>query len=50
MDLEQAMSRYAHGDDGALGVIYDLAAPPLFAFLARLARDRSLEIHARALD
>ncbi len=42
MDLEQAMARYAHGDDGALGVIYDLAAPPLFAFLARLARDRSL--------
>ena len=36
------MSRYARGDDGALAVIYDLAAPPLYAFLARLARDRSL--------
>jgi len=42
MDLEQAMSRYARGDDRALGVVYDLAAPPLFAFLARLARDRAL--------
>jgi RNA polymerase sigma-70 factor, ECF subfamily len=40
--LEAAMSRYAGGDDAAFGQIYDLASPALFAFLARLCRDRAL--------
>ena len=39
--LEDAMTRYAAGDDGAFGVIYDRAAPPIFAFLVRLCRDRA---------
>lgn len=40
--LEDAMSRYAGGDDGALGEVYDLLAPALYSFLVRLCRDRSL--------
>jgi RNA polymerase sigma-70 factor, ECF subfamily len=36
------MARYADGDDGELGRVYDLAAPRLYAFLVRLCRDRSL--------
>lgn len=36
------MSRYAGGDDGALGEVYDLLAPALYSFLVRLCRDRSL--------
>lgn len=39
--LEQAMTRYAAGDDAALGEVYDLLAPQLFGFLVRLTRDRS---------
>jgi len=40
--LEDAMARYADGDDAELGRVYDLAAPPLYAFLVRLSRDRAL--------
>jgi RNA polymerase sigma-70 factor (ECF subfamily) len=40
--LEQAMTRFAGGDDAALGEIYDLASPALFTFLFRICRDRSL--------
>ena len=39
--LDEAMGRFATGDDDALGEVYDLAAPALFAFLVRLTRDRS---------
>lgn len=41
-DLEQAMAAYSAGKDEALGAVYDLAAPPLYAFLVRLTRDRTL--------
>jgi RNA polymerase sigma-70 factor, ECF subfamily len=40
--LEEAMTRYAAGDDGAFGEVYDRAAPPLHAFLVKLSRDSSL--------
>jgi len=40
--LEQAMDRFAAGDDGALGTVYDLAAPAVMAFLMGLTRDRQL--------
>lgn len=40
--LEEAMVRYAQGDDAAFGVVYDLAAPSLYGFLTRLCRDRTL--------
>ncbi len=40
--LEDAMIRFASGDDAALGRIYDLAAPALFTFLVRVCRDRSM--------
>ena len=40
--LEQAMDRFAAGDDGALGDVYDLAAPPVMTFLLGLTRDRQL--------
>lgn len=40
--LEDEMERYADGDSARLAVIYDLAAPPLYGFLARLARDPTL--------
>jgi RNA polymerase sigma-70 factor (ECF subfamily) len=36
------MARYADGDDAELARVYDLAAPPLYAFLVRLCRDRAL--------
>ena len=41
-DLELAMERYAEGDDAQLAVVYDLVAPTLYGFLARLCRDPSL--------
>lgn len=40
--LEDAMTRYAAGEDAALGTVYDLLAPQLFGFLVRLSRDRAL--------
>jgi len=40
--LEQAMARFAAGDDAALGDVYDLASPAVFRFLARLCRDQPL--------
>jgi RNA polymerase sigma-70 factor (ECF subfamily) len=40
--LEQAMDRFAAGDDGALGQVYDLAAPSVMTFLMGLTRDRQL--------
>ena len=40
--LEQAMDRFAAGDDGALGEVYDLAAPSVLTFLMGLTRDRQL--------
>jgi len=40
--LEQAMDRFAAGDDGALGDVYDLAAPSVMTFLMGLTRDRQL--------
>ena len=39
--LDAAMERYAAGDDGAFGEIYDKLAPRLFAFLLRQSRDRA---------
>ena len=40
--LEEAMARFAAGDDAALGDVYDLASPSVFTFLLRLCRDRSM--------
>jgi RNA polymerase sigma-70 factor (ECF subfamily) len=40
--LEQAMDRFAAGDDEALGDVYDLASPAVFSFLKGLCRDRQL--------
>jgi RNA polymerase sigma-70 factor (ECF subfamily) len=40
--LEQAMDRFAAGDDAALGQVYDLAAPAVMTFLMGLTRDRQL--------
>jgi RNA polymerase sigma-70 factor, ECF subfamily len=40
--LEQAMARFASGQDAALGEIYDLASPAVFTFLLRICRDRPL--------
>jgi RNA polymerase sigma-70 factor (ECF subfamily) len=42
---DQAMQRYAEGDDGAFGELYDAIAPRLFAFLLRQTRSE-----ARAKD
>ncbi len=36
------MGRFADGNDAELARIYDLAAPPLYAFLVRLSRDPTL--------
>ena len=36
------MDRFASGDDGALGEVYDLAAPSVLTFLLGLTRDRQL--------
>jgi RNA polymerase sigma-70 factor (ECF subfamily) len=41
-ELEDAMARYADGDDVRFAVVYDLAAPALYRFLVRLARDQAL--------
>jgi len=38
--LEQAMERFAAGDDAALGEVYDLAAPAVLTFLNGLTRNR----------
>lgn len=40
--LEQAMARFAAGDDRALGDVYDLASPAVFTFLLRMSRDRPM--------
>lgn len=40
--LNEAMTRYARGDDDAFAEVYDLAAPAIHAFLVRLCRDRVL--------
>lgn len=40
--LEQAMDRFAAGDNAALGDVYDLAAPAVLTFLMGLCRDRPL--------
>lgn len=37
--LEDAMDRFAAGDDAALGEVYDLASPAVFSFLKGLCRD-----------
>ena len=34
--LEQAMDRFAAGDDAALGDVYDFAAPAVYGFLKGL--------------
>ena len=39
---EGAMTRYAAGDDRALGRVYDCIAGPLFKFLLGMTRDPSL--------
>jgi RNA polymerase sigma-70 factor (ECF subfamily) len=36
----RAMDRYADGDGAAAGVLWDLLAPPLYAFFMRRVRDR----------
>jgi RNA polymerase sigma-70 factor, ECF subfamily len=41
-EIENVMAKYAAGDDAQLAALYDLAAPALFAFLTRMARDRAL--------
>jgi RNA polymerase sigma-70 factor, ECF subfamily len=41
-DLQDAMSRYAEGDDDGLSNVYDLSAPQLCSFLTRLCRDHTL--------
>lgn len=41
-ELEDVMARYAEGDEAALARVYDLAAPQLYGFLARLCRDNAL--------
>jgi RNA polymerase sigma-70 factor (ECF subfamily) len=43
--LDDAMDRYARGDDAAFGEVYDQLAPRLFAFLVRRTRD-----HGKAED
>ena len=35
------MDRYAQGDSAAFGIVYDLLAPRLFAFLIRQTRSRA---------
>jgi len=40
--LERTMERYAEGDDSAFAALYDSLAGPLFGFLVRLTRDRSM--------
>lgn len=40
--LEDAMRRYARGEDAALGDVYDGLAPQLHTFLVRLARNEAL--------
>jgi RNA polymerase sigma-70 factor (ECF subfamily) len=42
VDLQDAMSRYADGDDDRFTNVYDLSAPQLCSFLTRLCRDRAL--------
>ena len=39
--LDSAMDRYARGDDGAFGEVYDQLAPRLYGFLLRHTRDRA---------
>lgn len=39
--LDEAMTRYAQGQDAAFSEVYDLAAPAIFGFLLRLCRDPS---------
>lgn len=39
--LDEAMDRYARGEDGAFGVVYDGLAPRLYAFVLRRTRDRA---------
>src|SRR5262245_26737542 len=36
-ELDQAMDRYAQGDDGAFRIVFDQLRPRLFAFLRRLS-------------
>jgi len=40
--LNLTMDRYADGDDGAFGDIYDLLAPQLLGFFMRQLRDAAL--------
>jgi RNA polymerase sigma-70 factor (ECF subfamily) len=44
-EADQAMARYASGDDAAFGLVYDALAPRLFGYLLRQTRD-----HARTED
>lgn len=39
--LDQAMTRYAGGDDAAFATVYDELAPRLYGFLVRRTRDAS---------
>lgn len=40
-EVDQAMERYAAGDDAAFAVVYDKLAPRLYGYLLRQTRDRS---------
>jgi RNA polymerase sigma-70 factor (ECF subfamily) len=40
--LDEAMARYARGDDDAFAEVYDLAAPAIYGFLLRLCRNETL--------
>lgn len=39
--LDDAMTRYAQGQDAAFAEVYDLAAPALYGFLLRLCRNQA---------
>jgi RNA polymerase sigma-70 factor (ECF subfamily) len=40
-EADLAMERYAAGDDGAFGAVYDGVAPRLYGFLLRQTRDKA---------
>jgi RNA polymerase sigma-70 factor (ECF subfamily) len=41
-EADQAMDRYADGDEGAFAVVYDVVAPRLGSYIRRQVRDRAL--------
>jgi RNA polymerase sigma-70 factor, ECF subfamily len=41
-DADEAMTRYAHGDESAFAMIHDVVAPRLTAYLRRRVREQAL--------